>query len=40
MDIVKEGAAETVAVLEEYNKINDMFGLEDSPILTRTKWKS
>ena len=29
MDIVKEGAAETVAVLEEYNKINDMFGLEE-----------
>jgi ATP-binding cassette ChvD family protein len=29
MDIVKEGAAETVAILEEYNKINDMFGLEE-----------
>ncbi len=29
MDIVKEGAAETVAVLEEYNKINDLFGLEE-----------
>ena len=29
IDIVKEGAAETVAVLEEYNKINDMFGLEE-----------
>jgi ATP-binding cassette ChvD family protein len=29
MDIVKEGAADTVAVLEEYNKINDMFGLEE-----------
>ena len=29
MDIVKEGAAETVAVLDEYNKINDMFGLEE-----------
>lgn len=29
MDIVKEGVAETVAVLEEYNKINDMFGLEE-----------
>ena len=29
MDIVKEGAAETVAILEEYHKINDMFGLED-----------
>ncbi|GAB1307410.1 energy-dependent translational throttle protein EttA [Urechidicola sp. KH5] len=28
MDIVKEGVAETVAVLDEYNKINDMFGLE------------
>ncbi|WMI67178.1 energy-dependent translational throttle protein EttA [Mangrovimonas sp. YM274] len=29
MEVVKEGAAETVAVLEEYNKINDMFGLEE-----------
>ncbi len=29
MDIVKEGVAETVAILEEYNKINDMFGLEE-----------
>lgn len=29
IEIVKEGAAETVAVLEEYNKINDMFGLEE-----------
>ncbi len=29
IDIVKEGAAETVAVLDEYNKINDMFGLEE-----------
>ncbi|WP_196886756.1 energy-dependent translational throttle protein EttA [Aureivirga sp. CE67] len=29
MDIVKEGVAETVAVLDEYNKINDMFGLEE-----------
>ncbi|NQY07542.1 MAG: energy-dependent translational throttle protein EttA, partial [Flavobacteriaceae bacterium] len=29
IDIVKEGAAATVAVLEEYNKINDMFGLEE-----------
>jgi ATP-binding cassette ChvD family protein len=29
IDIVKEGAAETVAILEEYNKINDMFGLEE-----------
>jgi ATP-binding cassette ChvD family protein len=29
MDIVKEGAAETVAILDEYNKINDMFGLEE-----------
>ena len=28
LDVVKEGAAETVAILEEYNKINDMFGLE------------
>jgi ATP-binding cassette ChvD family protein len=29
MDIVKEGVAETVAILDEYNKINDMFGLEE-----------
>ncbi len=29
LDIVKEGAAETIAVLDEYNKINDMFGLEE-----------
>ena len=29
LDVVKEGVAETVAVLEEYNKINDMFGLEE-----------
>ena len=29
LEIVKEGVAETVAVLDEYNKINDMFGLEE-----------
>ena len=29
LDVVKEGAAETVAILDEYNKINDMFGLEE-----------
>ena len=29
LDVVKEGVAETVAVLEEYNKINDMFGLPE-----------
>ncbi|MFD0963923.1 energy-dependent translational throttle protein EttA [Pseudofulvibacter geojedonensis] len=29
MDVVKEGVAEIVAVLDEYNKINDMFGLEE-----------
>ncbi|WP_188368766.1 energy-dependent translational throttle protein EttA [Muriicola marianensis] len=29
MDVVKEGVAETVAVLDEYNKINDMFGLPE-----------
>ena len=29
LDIVKEGVAETVAILDEYNKINDMFGLEE-----------
>jgi sulfate-transporting ATPase len=29
LEIVKEGAAETVAILDEYNKINDMYGLEE-----------
>jgi len=29
LDIVKKGVAETVAVLDEYNKINDQFGLEE-----------
>ncbi|MCP1994704.1 energy-dependent translational throttle protein EttA [Flavobacterium sp. HSC-61S13] len=29
IEIVKEGAAEIVAVLEEFNKINDMFGLPE-----------
>ena len=29
MEVVREGAAETVAILDEYNKINDMFGLEE-----------
>ncbi|NQW25714.1 MAG: energy-dependent translational throttle protein EttA [Cryomorphaceae bacterium] len=29
MDIVKEGMAETVALLEEYNQINDQFGLPE-----------
>ena len=29
IEIVKEGVAETVAILDEYNKINDMFGLEE-----------
>jgi len=29
MEVVKEGVAETVAILEEYNKINDLFGLEE-----------
>ncbi|MCF6350303.1 MAG: energy-dependent translational throttle protein EttA [Flavobacteriaceae bacterium] len=29
IDIVKEGVAETVAVLDSYHKINDMFGLEE-----------
>jgi ATP-binding cassette ChvD family protein len=29
LEIVKEGVAETVQILEEYNKINDMFGLEE-----------
>ena len=29
LEIVKEGAAKTVAILDEYNKINDQFGLEE-----------
>ena len=29
MDIVKEGAREQVELLEEYNKINDLFGLPE-----------
>ncbi|MDT0647830.1 energy-dependent translational throttle protein EttA [Zunongwangia sp. F260] len=29
LDVVKEGVAETVSVLDEYNKINDMFGLPE-----------
>ena len=30
IDIVREGVSETMAVLEEYNKINDLFGLEEN----------
>ncbi|MFC4268807.1 energy-dependent translational throttle protein EttA [Polaribacter marinivivus] len=29
LEVVKEGVAETVAILDEYNKINDLFGLEE-----------
>jgi energy-dependent translational throttle protein EttA len=29
IDVVKEGVKETVAILDEYNKINDLFGLEE-----------
>lgn len=29
LDIVREGAAETVGLLDEYNKINDLFGLPE-----------
>ncbi len=29
LEVVKEGVAEVVEVLNEYNKINDMFGLEE-----------
>jgi energy-dependent translational throttle protein EttA len=29
IEIVKEGVAETVAILDEYNSINDQFGLEE-----------
>ena len=30
IEIVREGVAETMAVLEEYNQINDLFGLEEN----------
>ena len=30
IEIVREGVAETMGVLEEYNKINDLFGLEEN----------
>ena len=29
LEVVKEGVADTVAILDEYNKINDMFGLPE-----------
>ena len=29
LDIVKEGGADTVAILDEYNRINEQFGLEE-----------
>jgi ATP-binding cassette ChvD family protein len=29
LEVVKEGVTDVVAVLDEYNKINDMFGLEE-----------
>jgi ATP-binding cassette ChvD family protein len=29
LEVVKEGVAEIVSILDEYNKINDMFGLEE-----------
>jgi ATP-binding cassette ChvD family protein len=29
IEVVKEGVAETVAILDEYNSINDQFGLEE-----------
>ena len=29
LEVVKEGAAATVAILDEYNKINDLFGLPE-----------
>jgi len=29
LEVVKEGVADTVALLDEYNKINDMFGLPE-----------
>ncbi|MDX1471323.1 MAG: ATP-binding cassette domain-containing protein, partial [Flavobacteriaceae bacterium] len=29
LEVVREGVSETAAILDEYNKINDMFGLEE-----------
>ena len=29
IEVVKEGVADTVAILDEYNKINELFGLEE-----------
>src|SRR5690625_3387288 len=29
LDVVKEGVGETMAILEEYNKINDQYGLPE-----------
>ena len=29
IEIVKEGVSETIAILDEYNKINELFGLEE-----------
>src|SRR5690606_40612416 len=29
LEVVREGVADTVAILDEYNKINDMFGLPE-----------
>ena len=29
LDVVKEGVSSSIAILNEYNKINDMFGLEE-----------
>ncbi len=29
LEVVREGVSETVAILDQYNKINDMFGLEE-----------
>ncbi|CAI8309532.1 MAG: Energy-dependent translational throttle protein EttA [Flavobacterium sp. SCGC AAA160-P02] len=29
LEIVKEGVSETIAILDEYNKINELFGLEE-----------
>jgi len=39
LEVVKEGVAETVAILDEYNKINDMFGFEKS-MKMQIKWKN
>ena len=39
LEVVKEGVAETVAILDEYNKINDQFGLPEVYEM-QIRWKN